>query len=926
MHIKTIFIACAFFLSLSGLTGQSFSGHPPGLHWQKLKTSQGNIFYPKSIESKALQAARTVQHFYDTDYTLGNKRFKINMVLQNQTINSNGYVSIGPFLSEFYLTPPHDPYVLGSLDWTQALSTHEYRHVIQAMNSRVGINNFIYHLLGEEAWGASYGLTVPNWFDEGDAVNSETIHSDAGRGRMPSFVTKFRALNQSQVSLNYNKARNGSYKDLIPNHYVFGYTMVQYVNEHFGRGQWNNIFKEAVKYKGLFFSFNKALKKHTGLSVSQLYDVSIGTLKAESNDRELSDSIVLKNNQEHVIKNFISPQLLKDGSMIYLESASDHLPRLYHQFTDGNRKKLTSLGISTDEDFTFKEPLICWTEITKDLRWDNKDYSDIFYFNLKNNSIHQVTHHQKYFRPSISNDLTKIICMEYTPEGTAHLVLLNTAGKILQKIETDQGWLPTYPIFENGDTSILTILRGNSHSSIRRYFLNGHSYKTLLTPERTLMSNLSSSGDTLYFSSDLSGRDNIYALNKKTMKLFQITDNSVGIQRFYFKGDTFWYNYQTARGIEIRKKKKSDLIYKPVSLLTGIPTLIVAPEARTSILEDSFITTSANLLNNPFRVYSWSVRPDEGGNTFRISGRNVLNTLTGTAAYSYQLDEKSHTISNSISIGSWYPVFTSTIAHTFNRHITKPNNSSVDSIRWNETGYRLSASVPWQYYYHNQIIRFQPVISFGLYKPDYVLSERKNYASTQFIRSGFSIASQNRQALQHVSNRFTQNILVQWNQSINNGANGADLITSFHFPGILNNHVIELNFDIHSQELADPYRFPNPTNFISGYTTFSSDRSTWARLAYHFTLLYPDLGIPGIFFLKRVRTRVFGERMTNLLIRKPSDLSIKYHTIGSELIFDLNAVNTLPVSFGVRYSHLLNTDLLSRNKKQSLEFIVERLF
>ncbi|MEP7321662.1 MAG: hypothetical protein ABI761_07070 [Saprospiraceae bacterium] len=926
MHIKTFFILCAFLICFSRLSGQDFSGHPPGLHWQKLKTRQGSIFYPKSIESKALQVARIVQQFYDTDSTLGDRRFKINMVLQNQTIASNGYVNIGPFLSEFYLTPPHDPYILGSIDWTQALSTHEYRHVIQAMNSRVGINNFIYHLLGEEAWGASYGLSVPNWFDEGDAVNSETIHSNAGRGRMPSFVAKYRALNQSKVSLKYDKARNGSYKDLIPNHYVFGYSMVHYVNEHFGLGQWNSIFNEAVKYKGLFFSFNKALKKHTGLSVSQLYDVSTGELKAESHDPELSDSIVLKNNQENVIKNFISPQLLKDGSMVYLETASDHLPFLYHQFPDGTRKKLTALGISTDEDFTFKEPLICWSEITKDLRWDNKDYSDIFYFNLKNNIVHQVTHHQKYFRPSMSSDLTKIVCMEYTPEGNAFLVILNSAGKVLQKIETDQGWLPTYPIFEQGDTSILTILRGNSNSSIRRYFLNGRSYKTLLSPERTLMSNLFASNDTIYFSSDLSGRDNLYALSLKSSKLFQITDNSVGIQRFYLKGDALWYNYQTARGIEIRKKKRKDLIFKPVFLQKRAPELIATPEARTDILEDSFITKSANLLNNPFKIYSWSVRPDEGGNTFRILGRNVLNTLTGTAAYSYQLDEKSHTISNSISLGSWYPVFTSTIAHTFNRHITKPNTPGVDSIRWNETGYRLSASIPWQYYYHNQIIRFQPVISFGLYKPDYILSERKNYSSTQFIRSGFSFSSQSRQALQHVSSRFAQNILVQWNQSINNTASGTDLITSFHFPGLLNNHVIELNLDIHSQELADPYRFPNPTNFISGYTSFSSDRSTWARLAYHFTLLYPDIGLPGIFFLKRIRTRVFGESMTNVLIRKPTDLTVKYHTIGSELIFDMNAVNTLPVSFGVRFSHLLDTDLLSRNKKQSLEFIVERLF
>ena len=64
---------------------------------------------------------------------------------------------------------------------------------------------------------------MPPWFFEGDAVFTETLLSNAGRGRMPYFEGQYRALLLTGNSLNYEKNSAGSYKKLIPNIYNMGY-------------------------------------------------------------------------------------------------------------------------------------------------------------------------------------------------------------------------------------------------------------------------------------------------------------------------------------------------------------------------------------------------------------------------------------------------------------------------------------------------------------------------------------------------------------------------------------------------------------------------------------------------------------------------------------------------------------------------------
>ena len=91
---------------------------------------------------------------------------------------------------------------------------------------------------------------------------------------------------------------------------------------------------------------------------------------------------------------------------------------------------------------------------------------------------------------------------------------------------------------------------------------------------------------------------------------------------------------------------------------------------------------------------------------------------------------------------------------------------------------------------------------------------------------------------------------------------------------------------------------------------------------YHFPLVYPDWGFANILYFQRIRANAFYDytsakaRVNGLLTE------IKSRSTGAEIYFDTKVWNALPVSFGVRFSHLLDTDLLNPRAKNLWEIII----
>ena len=144
------------------------------------------------------------------------------------------------------------------------LAIHEYRHVQQYNNFNVGLSKLLHDIFGDEGQALANNATIPNWFFEGDAVFNETNVSRQGRGSLPFFYNAYRSLWKAGKHYSWMKLRNGSYKDFVPDHYELGFLLVAYGREKYGDTFWEKVTHDAASFKGLFYPFQRAIKKYSG--------------------------------------------------------------------------------------------------------------------------------------------------------------------------------------------------------------------------------------------------------------------------------------------------------------------------------------------------------------------------------------------------------------------------------------------------------------------------------------------------------------------------------------------------------------------------------------------------------------------------------------------------------------------------------------
>ena len=162
------------------------AANPPGLRWLELSSEHFRIIFPEELRDDAGYCADLMEHLrggLSAGFEAGVGRTTI--VLSNQQGTANGYVGFFPRRSEWFHVPPAES-LLGSLEWYSLLATHEGRRVAQLAEERRGSVLAAYVLLGELGEAALLlGLGAPSWFLEGDAVLTETLATESGRGRPP---------------------------------------------------------------------------------------------------------------------------------------------------------------------------------------------------------------------------------------------------------------------------------------------------------------------------------------------------------------------------------------------------------------------------------------------------------------------------------------------------------------------------------------------------------------------------------------------------------------------------------------------------------------------------------------------------------------------------------------------------------------------
>ncbi|MVT10445.1 TolB family protein [Chitinophaga tropicalis] len=921
-------LSCLLFIFLPiTLLAQQFGGNPPSLKWQQINNDTVRIIFPRGLELQGQRVANLVSYMERNNRTtIGGMHKKVSIVLQNQTLESNGYVMMGPFRSEFYMTPPPSSTDLGSLHWEDQLSIHEYRHVLQNSNFRQGASRVVSYILGEMGQAAATNISVPNWFWEGDAVTMETALSQQGRGRLPSFFDGFRALAQEEKNYSFMKMRNGSYKDYVPNHYNLGYLMSMYGREHYGQAFWKGITTDAVRYRGVFYPFSQSLKRHTGRNVVGFYKDMLKEyqpLWRKYEEESHPGKALLP--APCVVTNYKYIYAVQPGKWVVLKGSYQKIPGFYLLDSTGKEELLTRPGINFDDYFSYRNGRLVWAEARFDPRWSWKDYSVVKRYDIATGKTVTLTRGTRYFSPDISADGKRVVVAVTLPSQQFSLQLLDgETGAVTATLPNPENWYYTFPKFSADERSVISAVRNRlgQMAMIRQDIATGE--RELLTPfGYTVLGIPAVVHDTVYYTAAYKDADNVYAIADK--KIWQVTQHPNGVlhaavddvsQQVIYSGfGTKGYALYTLP-VEKENWTQIDTGHNYHSAWLR-PEFNEGGDILTNAPHNAYPVTTYSKGHKLFNFHSWLPTFDDPDYNVTLYGDNILNTASTSIGYTYNRNEGSSALGANFLYGAWFPYVQAGATYTFNR---SDIFGSRGRLYWHEMDLHGGLTVPLNF-------------SSGLFARSLSFSSMYHYLerypqgnfkfrnpSLQYIGNTLVFNNQRIRAQQHIYSHFGQYLVASYNRSINNVfAEQLYGRLDLYLPGLFPSHSLVLQGAYQRRDTSLNYSYTDNFSYARGYNDPFYEYIYKVGVNYHFPLVYPDWGFGQMLYFMRIRANLFYDysRAYDFLNGRHN----RYSSAGTEVFFDTKIGNVLPFTFGVRYSHLFDQDP-SDNAKQRFSFIL----
>lgn len=903
---------------------QRFGATPPEVRWRQLDTDTARVIYPQGLDSQARRVASILHNQASRQpLSLGNRLRKVNVVLQNETTVANGYVGLGPFRSEFYLTPAPDNFAQGSVGWPDQLALHEYRHVQQFNNFNNGASRLMKGLFGEEGYALAINASIPDWFYEGDAVHTETILSNQGRGRLPRFFSAYPAVWKGQKNYSWMKLRNGSLKDYVPDHYRLGYLLVNYGYEKYGPEFWGKVTRDASAFKGLFYPFQKAVKRHAGIgyrqflqNARQYYQAIATELGKDMENAEAGPYPLMPLNQK-VLTNYLFPYSVSPDSLIYLKKANDRRPTFYLRNSHGEQW-LRIRDIAISDQFSYRNGKVVYAAYESDHRWGWRDYSVIRIFDIETREQTTLTRKSKYFTPDISPSGNKVVAVENNKSGISELHILDVvSGEVLNRISHADVLVYTDPKFLGEDSLVAALRDKSGRMALARMRADGSGLYYLTPASFNVLGYPCLEGGYIYFSASYGGLDNLFRVPagggdiEEMDSRWELGNYQVNVAN----GKISWSAF-TADGFQLQQANLAETRWKPIPEILlqrlAISYPVAQANATESYLPDKLVPRQFE--DKPYRkgtrllnFHSWRPYYEDPEFTFSLYGQNVLNTLETQVYYLYNENERTSAAGLSAVYGKWFTHLNLGTQYTFGRQQTIGNRVRT----WDQMDTRIGLSVPLSWA-RKQTYRSFTAGSNLFFNQEFNRDFYKDsLGNTRFLymQHYISLSEQVESAVQHIYPRLGYALSLQFRHAVTNYSSRQFLGTAaVYLPGLANTHNLIFNFAWQETGTQD-VRFANRFPYSRGYNAAYFARIYGIRSNYHFPLLYPDWGFGNIFYLQRLRANAFYDYAKAFDVNK-RPLSFQ-NSVGGELFFDTKWWNQYELSFGLRVSHLLNRDFVS---------------
>ena len=863
-------------------TGQS----PASLHYRTFKTDSLRIIYPRGFDA----AARRTFLYMDSIRPAINYGFRMPplrtpVVFYTENFMSNGLSIMAPKHIEMGGIPAIETY---SEPWLKQLASHEYRHMVLYGNLNRSTVRVFSWLIGQQATIVAAGL-VPFWFIEGDAVMAETQMATFGRGLQPSFTLHYRALGREILQhKNPDKWFCGSYRDYVPDHYQLGFQLVSYADKKYERYIGDVITDYTSKYPFFLFTTPLSLKRHYNTSVRKLFRETFSELN------DLWDSLPDEENSPQTVSrtpkvytSYSYPIYLDNHTLLALKEDIDTTPHLVEiDLETGSERSVCHTGIVSTRPVC-RDGLIAWTEYRQSMLWDMKVNSQLC---IMERGAHTYT--------CLPSDGDNILYPTIIDRDNIAYVRYDYDGRYAIELRTPQGTVRhEFPdateihglAWDNNTRYLYYIALSDDGMWIEGIDLaeSGHRTIEVTAPSYTTIDNLTADDGMLYFNSIYSGKDEAHTIDLSTGRQYRISNSTYG---------SFWPSPSpTGEFVALATYGRmgysaaiQEVEYWDEIKQAPLPHNIVnaplkrweVPNIDEIVVSDDDIRDSERRLParryrrglNLFNLHSWApvyFKPDQlfSGSIPEVRfgatliSQNLLSTAESTLGYGYTRDGHS-LVRGAFNYYGWAPKIElnatwSDIPHTI-------LTVSRDKLSYTFAGrtFDLQSRV-----YLPLLLSSGHVINILTPSVQYSFNNRElrdltanTIERTQLIVSSLQFnhyVRSSRLDLQTPFGYFVRATLAG-NPFSNHYSTAWSLMGRLCLPGLLPHNGITLAANY--QHNSDALQIIQVMEFLPhGYDSISAKNYWAASVNYMFPAAYPEWGISGVFFLKRIAVNLSFE-------------------------------------------------------------------
>ena len=934
---KIIFLLIGVVLS-TYLPAQYFDlgQDPSSIKWRQINTPHFQLIFPEGYDHQVQELAKKLELVLPHEmYSLSSHPRKLPVIIHTHTMKANGVVPWAPRRMEIFTYTPQNTC---AQPWLDQLVLHETRHLVQIEKVNQGVTKFLTYLFGEQATAGIIGAFVPFWFLEGDATVTETALSKSGRGRVPSFTMPLRTQVLTYDAYSYDKAVFGSYKNFVPDWYILGYHLVGASRIKYGTKLWDSTLNTVAKRPYLLAPFSIGIKRATGLSKTNLYHQMLKELDStwleQLKQQPLSPfKVISPTPSATTFTSYLNASWINDNTVFARKSSMDDIDRFVLIDSTGQKTTIHTPGFYFNEKISYSKGKITWAEKRYDPRWNNRSYSVIKTVDIRTGKVKQLTNKSRLSAPDLSHDGNLIVAVKQTVLDEYSLVILDASdGSVIRKLANPDNLFFITPIWTTEDTSIVAIAMNANGKSIVSINLQTERITEMLPFSFVEIEQPFVYENWILFTGAYTKIDNIFALNTKTKRLHQVTSAPFGATGANVSGEftTLYYSNYTANGYEIVKtafnpelcpafSKPPPCLFNLADSLTNQETFILSEQAVDA---KDYAVKPYRGWQHLFNFHSWApVSINVDNQTFKpgisLFSQNKLSNTFFSLGYEYNLNESTDKFYTKLSYRKYFPVFD--ISYDYgNRASSYINDDGLtEPFTWKESNLTGTISVPLSFTINKWMLGFRPFLTttridiwHNESTPDDFTSGPVQTMEYRFFGYG-QIKSSYRDLYPKWGIIFDLNYRNTPFDGEPLGTVGS-IETSIYFPGIFRHHGFKLYTGLQKKQ-KEKYYFPDLINYPRGYTGLSFDQVYSFSLNYKFPLLYPDLSLGPILFIKRVKTTLFYDHA----IATTNNETIDFNSIGIDLTADMHILRFLaPFDLGLRTIY----------KPQSDSFAFEFLF